>query len=63
MKEEADMTNEKKNSVISERGSVHVDGSFFKLVKNRLKKQKGFMDFKIVILIAVLILLILIVFA
>ena len=50
MKEEIDMTNEKKNSVISERGSVHVDGSFFKLVKNRLKKQKGFMDFKIIIL-------------
>jgi hypothetical protein len=57
------MTNEKKNSVIPECGSVYVDGSFFKFVKNRLKKQKGFMDIKILILIAVLILLILIVFA
>jgi len=63
MKEEVDMTNEKKNPVTSERGSVHVNGSFFKLVRNRLKKQKGFMDLKILILIAVLILLVLIVFA
>ncbi len=63
MKEEVDMINEKKNSIISERGSVHVDGSFFKLTKRRLRKQKGFMDFKIIVLIAVLILLVLIVFA
>lgn len=57
------MIDKKKNSVISDSGSVHFDGSFFKLVKNRLKKQKGFMDFKIMILIAILILLVLIVFA
>ncbi len=62
MKKEVDMTNEKKNPVTSERGSAHVDGSFFKLVKDRLKTQEGFIDFKILILIAVLILLVLIVF-
>ena len=63
MIKEVDMTNKKKNPFTSERGSVHVDGSFFKLVKDRLKTQEGFMDFKILILIAVLILLVLIVFA
>jgi hypothetical protein len=57
------MTREKKNFVISKRDSGHVNGLFFKSVENRLKKQKGFMDFKILILIAVLILLVLIVFA
>jgi len=63
MKEEVDMTNEKKNPVTPERGSVHVDGSFFKLVKDRLKTHEGFMDFKILILVAILILLVLIIFA
>ena len=63
MKEEVDMTNEKKDSALSERGFVRADGLFFKLVNNRLKEQKGFVDFKIIILIAALILLVLIVFA
>lgn len=53
----------KDNAVTCERGSIPVDGSFLKSVNARLKKRKGFMDFKILILIAVLILLVLIVFA
>jgi hypothetical protein len=60
-KKEVSMNNKKKNVSLPELILKPIVGSIFFIGRERMKKQKGFIDLRLLILIAVLILILLMV--